>query len=374
MATATTTTTTTTATTTKAHLKVQSQPTKPKRRNCRETTISSSAATTATAIANSNNSDSVSASGYSSHTQSRKLERPNIVSPDNSWCCPASIPISAPSPPPQPCRLTVRDSHPFLDSPSTFKIRFSPGSLSPVMDFTPNSASTITGTTTLANGNHSPHEPSSFPSSFTKFNTALTAGLLNPMSPPPDKPRSSPTLFEMMASEPEMQPRNQIPINNANVTARSSQNPQMSVQDKQTLIMQRIADILGNRSPGNQFNDASSSDVKLTLSSKDGISVSMSVHRQILVAHSRFFAMKLSDRWAKLQRSSGPYVVEIADCDDVEVYIETLRLMYCKDLRRKLMKEDVSRVLGILKVSVFIYFIFIYLVLGNIASFGGWEL
>lgn len=148
----------------------------------------------------------------------------------------------------------------------------------------------------------------------------------------------------------------------------------MSVQDKQTLIMQRIADILGNRSPGNQFNDASSSDVKLTLSSKDGISVSMSVHRQILVAHSRFFAMKLSDRWAKQQRSSGPYVVEIADCDDVEVYIETLRLMYCKDLRRKLMKEDVSRVLGILKVSVFIYFIFIYLVLGNIASFGGWEL
>lgn len=121
--------------------------------------------------------------------------------------------------------------------------------------------------------------------------------------------------------------------------------------------MQRIAEILGNRSPGNQFNDSSTSDVKLTLSSKDGISVSMSVHRQILVAHSRFFAVKLSsDRWAKQQQRSpvviGPYVVEIADCDDVEVYIETLRLMYCKDLRRKLMKEDVSRVLGILKVSL----------------------
>jgi hypothetical protein len=54
---------------------------------------------------------------------------------------------------------------------------------------------------------------------------------------------------------------------------------------------------------------------------------------------------------------SAPYVVEIADCDDVEVYIETLRLMYCKDLRRKLMKEDVSRVLGILKVkSLFFFF------------------
>ncbi|RVX04125.1 BTB/POZ domain-containing protein [Vitis vinifera] len=83
----------------------------------------------------------------------------------------------------------------------------------------------------------------------------------------------------------------------------------------------------------------------------------MSVHRQILVAHSRFFAAKLSDRWTRQQqRSASPYIVEIADCDDVEIYIETLRLMYCKDLRKKLMKEDVSRVLGILKVSAAIEF------------------
>lgn len=115
--------------------------------------------------------------------------------------------------------------------------------------------------------------------------------------------------------------------------------------------MQRISDLLGIRSPGNQFNDPISSDIKLTLSSKDGISVSMNVHKHILVAHSRFFAVKLSDRWAKQERpSSQPYIVEIADCDDVEVYIETLRLMYCNDLRKKLMREDVPRVLGILKV------------------------
>ncbi|KAL9329957.1 hypothetical protein ACSQ67_004960 [Phaseolus vulgaris] len=123
-------------------------------------------------------------------------------------------------------------------------------------------------------------------------------------------------------------------------------------------MMQRISDLLGSRSPGNQFNDGVSSDIKLTLSSKDGISVSMNVHRQILVAHSRFFSVKLSDRWTKQQqqRSPVPYEVEIADCDDVEVYIETLRLMYCKDLRKKLMREDVSRVLGILKVSAAIGF------------------
>ncbi|KAF5953221.1 hypothetical protein HYC85_011165, partial [Camellia sinensis] len=75
-----------------------------------------------------------------------------------------------------------------------------------------------------------------------------------------------------------------------------------------------------------------------------------SLSRQILVAHSRFFAVKLSDRWSKQQRTSNPYIVEIADCDDVEVYIEALSLMYFKDLRKKLMKEDVTRVLGILKL------------------------
>lgn len=121
--------------------------------------------------------------------------------------------------------------------------------------------------------------------------------------------------------------------------------------------MQRITDLLFTRSPGNQFNESTSSDIKLTLSSKDGISVSLNVHRQILVAHSRFFAVKLSDRWTKQQqKTTHPYIVEIADCDDVEVYIETLRLMYCKDLKKKLMREDVSKVLDILKVSAAIGF------------------
>lgn len=48
--------------------------------------------------------------------------------------------------------------------------------------------------------------------------------------------------------------------------------------------------------------------------------------------------------------------MEIADCEDVEVYIEALRLMYCKDLRKWLMDEDVSQVVGILKVSAAIGF------------------
>lgn len=122
-------------------------------------------------------------------------------------------------------------------------------------------------------------------------------------------------------------------------------------------MQQRLMDLLACKSLGNQFNDSTTGDVKLTLSSKDGISISLSVHRQILVVHSRFFAEKLSERWVKQQRNMvGPYIVEIADCDDIEVYIETLKLMYCKDLRKKLMKEDVPRVLGILKVSAAIGF------------------
>ncbi|AQK45400.1 BTB/POZ domain-containing protein [Zea mays] len=60
---------------------------------------------------------------------------------------------------------------------------------------------------TVASSYATPPQPSyapSYPTSYTKFNSALNAGLLNPMSPPPlplDKTRSSPTLFDMMANE-----------------------------------------------------------------------------------------------------------------------------------------------------------------------------
>ncbi|KAL4603786.1 hypothetical protein ACB092_10G148800 [Castanea dentata] len=322
----------TSTTTTSTKLKAQTQPTKPKRRKYRETTISASATTT-------------------TEYPTRKLDPPTIVSPDknNPWCCPASNSRPPPPPPPpSPPPHRTPNPNPESESSSSFRIRLSPGSLSPVMDFTPTSTTTMNG-----------HD--SFPSSFTKFNSALTAGLLNPMSPPPppDKTRSSPTLFEMMASEPDIHPRplSQIPqYQNATVLV-PTKTP--LPQDKQALTLQRISEILATRSPGNQFNDPNSSDVKLTLSSKDGVSVSMNLHRQILVAHSRFFAVKLSERGSKQQsqRPTGsPCIVEIADCDDVEVYIETLRLMYCRDLRKKLMKEDVPRVLGILKVSAAIGF------------------
>ncbi|XP_031131006.1 BTB/POZ domain-containing protein At1g63850 [Ipomoea triloba] len=241
-----------------------------------------------------------------------------------------------------------------MSSPSNFKIRYSPtaAALPHVADSLAAAASVVySGSNAVAN-----HD--AFSSSFSKFNSALTAGLLNPMSPPPsdDKARASPTLFEMMASEPDRVPKTSPQIPNGFVSTLNQRPNSLVIQDKQALLQQRLSDLLACRSPGNQFNDSSSSDVKLTLSSKDGLSVSMNVHSQILVAHSRFFALKLPEKWAKQPRNSGPYIVEIADCDDIEVYIETLRLMYCKDLKKKLIKEDVPKVLGILKVSAAIGF------------------
>ncbi|KAI3687565.1 hypothetical protein L1987_81265 [Smallanthus sonchifolius] len=273
-------------------------------------------------------------------------QHPSVVSPENSsWCCPSAV--SSNKPPPS------SDSPALRASPES--LSHSPESLNKSLILKPDSPANLDKSNmTAAYNNHQ----ETFPSSFTNFNSALTAGLLNPMSPPPpaaDKTRSSPTLFEMMANEPDCK----TPINSNPRKPNNHVNQPPVVIDRQALIQQRLLYLLACRSPGSRFNDSNSSDVKLTLSSKDGMSVCMNAHRQILVSHSRFFAVKLSDyRWkgGGQQGQPPPYIVEISDCDDIEVYIESIRLMYCKDLRRKLMKEDVPRVLGILKVSAAIGF------------------
>ncbi|KAK9698551.1 hypothetical protein RND81_08G112500 [Saponaria officinalis] len=209
----------------------------------------------------------------------------------------------------------------------------------------------------------SPMAPYESPSRFTNFNSALTAGLLNPMSPPPPPARSSPTLFEMMSTEPDS--RSTPPHPNAVVSyPKPATSSAGFILDRIGLMEQRISELLANRSPGNRFNDPGSSDIRLTLSNKEGFSVSLCVHRHILVCHSKFFAGKLggfsSNSYSNSKRSNGSettaFSVEIADCEDVEVYVETLRLMYCRDLRRMLMREDVPKVLAILKVSAAIGF------------------
>ena len=93
--------------------------------------------------------------------------------------------------------------------------------------------------------------------------------------------------------------------------------------------------------------------MKVILFGKEGIAVRMSVHRNILAEHSIFFADKLS------RQSPVPYI-EIMDCEDVEIYVETVGLMYCKEMKHRLIKQSVPRVLRVLRVCsdimLFIFF------------------
>lgn len=89
----------------------------------------------------------------------------------------------------------------------------------------------------------------------------------------------------------------------------------------------------------------SAGDVRLAVVGRDGFRVSMDVHKSVLAEKSRFFAEKLGgDRGVV-------HSVEISDCDDVEVYVEAVVLMYYEDLKKRLVGEEVSKVLGLLKVQ-----------------------
>lgn len=99
-----------------------------------------------------------------------------------------------------------------------------------------------------------------------------------------------------------------------------------------------------------EFGEPGTSDMKVVLLGKQGFCVKLSVHKSVLVEHSNFFADKLSEQ------QSGLSCLEIEECDDVEIYVETVGLMYCKDMRQRLMKQSVSRVLRILKIAELLAF------------------
>ena len=90
------------------------------------------------------------------------------------------------------------------------------------------------------------------------------------------------------------------------------------------------------------FGIGSGGDVKVSVVGRDGFRVTMEMHKSVLEEKSRFFDEKIG----------VAHYVEISDCDDVEVYVETLVLMYCDDfnLKKRLMGEDVSKILALLKV------------------------
>ncbi|XP_042408479.1 BTB/POZ domain-containing protein At5g60050-like [Zingiber officinale] len=146
----------------------------------------------------------------------------------------------------------------------------------------------------------------------------------SPLRPSFPAPRTT-TLFEMMAQE-------GAPLR-----------PPMRTQQHD--LQERIAAVLASKGP---------SDLKLSVSSSNGMRIRMAAHRRVLTARSRFFAEKLAGICGRT--SSRPVVVEICECDDAEVYVEAVGLMYSDDLRRMLAGEDVEKVLGLLQVSVDIKF------------------
>ncbi|XP_076899662.1 BTB/POZ domain-containing protein At5g60050-like [Bidens hawaiensis] len=151
-----------------------------------------------------------------------------------------------------------------------------------------------------------------------------------PQSPssPSDPTRPSPTLFEMMSEEQSL-----------------SSKPTQMVQSTQPQIEKRVEKILSTAPFQNPRNwGLGFGDVKLTIASRDGFSVSMDVHREVLIGRSQFFKEKLG------RRSGAHHSVEICECDDVEVYLETLVLMYCDEPVKKMVGEGVVKILGLLKV------------------------
>ncbi|KAK4712282.1 hypothetical protein R3W88_006795 [Solanum pinnatisectum] len=94
-----------------------------------------------------------------------------------------------------------------------------------------------------------------------------------------------------------------------------------------------------------EFGEPGTSDLRVILLGKQGFTVKLNVHKNILVENSSFFANKIS-----VQQPVFP-CIEIDDCEDVEICVETIGLMYCKEMKQRLIKQSVSRVLRIIKVA-----------------------
>lgn len=93
-----------------------------------------------------------------------------------------------------------------------------------------------------------------------------------------------------------------------------------------------------------EFGEPGTSDIKVVLLGNQGFTVKLSTHKSVLVESSGYFANRITEHQPLLP------ILEIDDCEDVEIYVETVGLMYCKEIKQRLIKQSVSRVLRILKV------------------------
>ncbi|KAG7560376.1 hypothetical protein ISN45_Aa05g019110 [Arabidopsis thaliana x Arabidopsis arenosa] len=155
-----------------------------------------------------------------------------------------------------------------------------------------------------------------------------------PQPPKPEKKPSSTTIRSVIASDETQQNlASSDTVHSIAVPATVQERPQ---RQKVETLPRKVAI---------EFGEPGSSDAKVILVGKQGFCVKLSVHKKVLVDHSCFFAKKLSEK------DSVFACLEIESCEDAEIYVETIGLMYCKDMKQRLMKQNVSRVLHVLKVA-----------------------
>ncbi|KAL8117538.1 BTB/POZ domain-containing protein At3g50780-like [Apium graveolens] len=131
-------------------------------------------------------------------------------------------------------------------------------------------------------------------------------------------------------------PDDQIKLAHDEPVLSSTLIPQSAIKPKVENIQRKVSI---------EFGEPGTSDLKVVLFGKQGFTVKLSTHKNVLVASSSYFADKFTENHPLLP------ILEIDDCEDVEIYVETVGLMYCKEIKQRLIKQSVSRVLRILKVA-----------------------
>ncbi|KAL8477570.1 hypothetical protein ACS0TY_029750 [Phlomoides rotata] len=94
-------------------------------------------------------------------------------------------------------------------------------------------------------------------------------------------------------------------------------------------------------------------DVRLNLKGKNGGSLVLELGSEILAANSPVFADLIADYRKNLR---GLCRIEVPDVDNLNVFRETLELMFEEDIEKKLLKIGVFRAIDILEVSASIKF------------------
>ncbi|KAL6587623.1 hypothetical protein OROMI_000601 [Orobanche minor] len=153
----------------------------------------------------------------------------------------------------------------------------------------------------------------------------------------------SPNVFQktLKTQNPPNKPRPSLPTQIQNNQAHINQKKPVTTPPKPENTPRKVTV---------EFGEPGTSDLKVILVGKQGLAVKLIVHRRVLMENSSFFAGRIISEQQEQQLVSSP-CLEIDDCEDVEIYVETIGLMYCKQVKQRLMKQSVARVLRILKVG-----------------------